>query len=375
MEKNKVRNSNLEILRIVSMLLIIMHHYVVHGQFELNNTIISSNKIILEIISLGGKLGVNCFILITGYFMINSKISFKKILKIIFEVWFYSICIFLVASLTQIIDFDIKLLIKVMIPIIFNSNWFALVYIVLYIFIPYINMLINNLDKKQHFKLCLIFVCIFSIIPTFTTANIEYSNITWFVMLYCIAAYIRKYPNKYTENVKENILYTCIIIAFLIFSVAEFNILGLFIPQIAKHITYFGKINSFPLLILSVTMFLVFKNIKVKNNKFVNLIATSTFGVYLIHDNMFMRNYLWVKVLKNNTYIESPYLILHLIFSTIAVFIVCTLIDQIRIHIIENKIVDKLIDKMYNFYCKIKLKKVDKIKEIQKDDEKIPELK
>lgn len=72
MEKVKIRNSNLEILRIVSMILIIVHHYVVHGQFEWSNTI-TTNKILLEVLSLGGKLGVNCFVLITGYFMVQSK--------------------------------------------------------------------------------------------------------------------------------------------------------------------------------------------------------------------------------------------------------------------------------------------------------------
>lgn len=112
MSKEKVRNSNLEILRIVSMILIIMHHYVVHGQFAWTANNICANKIILEILSLGGKLGVNCFVLITGYFMIQTKTNWKKLLKIILEVWFYSVSIFIMGALTQTIDFNIKLLIK-----------------------------------------------------------------------------------------------------------------------------------------------------------------------------------------------------------------------------------------------------------------------
>lgn len=374
MNKEKVRNSNLEIFRIVSMILIIMHHYVVHGQFVWGD--ISSNKIILEILSLGGKLGVNCFVLITGYFMIQTKTNLKKLLKIILEVWFYSVGIFIVAILTQTVDLNIKQMIKFVFPVTFSVNWFATVYIVLYMVIPYINILINSLNKKQHFQLCMISVFIFSIIPTITTSDVLFSNFVWFIMLYLIAAYIRKYPNKYTENVKNNIIYASIIVAFLIFSVVEFNFLGLIIPKVNNTITYFGKSNSFPLLILSINMFLIFKNIKVKNSNFINLIANSTFGVYLIHDNQIVRSYLWENLLKNNTYSESPYLILHLIISIIAVFIVCTMIDQFRIHIIEKKIVDKLIDKIYNLCYKIKLKKISQISKKQKeDDEKVLELK
>lgn len=75
----KIRNSNLELLRIVSMILIIMHHYAVHGGFDLLNTELDLNRIWIQILSIGGKIGVNCFVLITGYFMINSK--FKEVVK------------------------------------------------------------------------------------------------------------------------------------------------------------------------------------------------------------------------------------------------------------------------------------------------------
>ena len=81
----KERNSNLELLRIISMLLIIMHHYSIHG-FSPNILYYSSNKYILDFLSLEGKLGVNCFILISGYFMINQKFTIKKLLSILGEV-------------------------------------------------------------------------------------------------------------------------------------------------------------------------------------------------------------------------------------------------------------------------------------------------
>lgn len=373
MEKTKIRNSNLEILRIVSMILIIMHHYVVHGGFCWES--ITTNKIILEVLSLGGKLGVNCFVLITGYFMINSKISIKKILKLVLEVLFYSISIFAILYFTKVIKFNVEIFKFSFFPITRSAYWFATTYTLLYLFIPFINKLIDNLNKKEHLHLCLILTAILSVIPNIIMVRIDFSNIGWFITLYAIAAYIRKYPNKYTENMKNNVIYASIVIIFLIFWVVEFNFLGLVIPKASKYIMYFGDIDSFLLLILSISLFLIFKNLKVKNSKFINLLASSTFGVYLIHDNKLVRNYIWVKLLKNNTYAESPYLILHLIISVISVFVICTIIDQVRIHIIEKKIVEKLIDKIYNLYYKIKSKNISEVKEIKKDDEKVLELK
>lgn len=356
MEKAKLRNSNLELLRIVSMLLIIVHHYVVHGGFGWET--ITKNKIILDILSLGGKLGVNCFVLITGYFMVNSKMNLKKIIKIILEVAFYSIVIYTMFVFGGIIKFNIKSLTNAIFPITHSFYWFATAYVILYVLSSFINQLINSITPKQHKYLCVILIAIFCVIPTITTYDAEYSNVSWFVTLYFIASYIRKYPNKYTEALKDNLIYMSITLAVMVFCAIEFNLLTLITPEAINYITYFGKINSFPLLILSVTMFLVFKNIKMKNNKFINIVASSTFGVYLIHDNIYMRNYLWVKSFKNNNYAESPYLIVHLIFSVIAVFIICSIIDQIRIQILEKKIVDKLLEKIYNF-CN-KLKKADK---------------
>ena len=79
--RNK-RNSNIEILRILSMLFIIAHHYAVHG-FDLSAGSFTVNEVTLQILSLGGKIGVNVFVFITGYFMINSRFDAKKLLKLI----------------------------------------------------------------------------------------------------------------------------------------------------------------------------------------------------------------------------------------------------------------------------------------------------
>ena len=91
----KQRSSNLELLRIISMFLIVMHHYAVHGGFQLLEKDLSLNKIIIQILSGGGQLGVNLFILISGYFLIDSEFKINKLLKLIFETFFYSVIILL----------------------------------------------------------------------------------------------------------------------------------------------------------------------------------------------------------------------------------------------------------------------------------------
>lgn len=75
--KESFRDSNLELLRIISMLLIVTHHYALHG-FNFLNLDLTSNKIVLNFLVSGGKIGVNIFILLSAYFLSTSNFNIKK---------------------------------------------------------------------------------------------------------------------------------------------------------------------------------------------------------------------------------------------------------------------------------------------------------
>lgn len=81
------RNSNIELFCIILMLVIIAHHYVVNSGITTCYDVsdITPNMIFLQLFGFGGKIGINCFTLITGYFMVKSKWSLRKfaILRII----------------------------------------------------------------------------------------------------------------------------------------------------------------------------------------------------------------------------------------------------------------------------------------------------
>lgn len=90
----KNRKSNIEWLRIFCMTLIVAYHYAIYSKFTFDNGI-TINKMIIQFLSIGGEIGVNCFILISGYFLVDSQFKTKKVVKIILETVTYSI-IFLI---------------------------------------------------------------------------------------------------------------------------------------------------------------------------------------------------------------------------------------------------------------------------------------
>lgn len=100
--------------------------------------------------------------------------------------------------------------------------------------------------------------------------------------------------------------------------------------------------NSILIFTLSISTLILFSKIDIGNIKWINIISSATFGVYLIHDNKLMRDFLWVKIFKNSTYIKSNQLILYSIIVILIVYILCTLIDLIRIYILEKPILEFL---------------------------------
>ena len=91
----KERSSNLELYRILVMLLIVAHHYVVNSGLldVMNQDVLSANTTFFSLFGAWGKTGINCFVLITGYFMCTSSITLRKFLKLLLWVLTYSVLI------------------------------------------------------------------------------------------------------------------------------------------------------------------------------------------------------------------------------------------------------------------------------------------
>ncbi len=189
------RSSNLELYRIIVMLLIIAHHYVVNSGLEevmlLQPT--SSKSIFLYLFGMWGKTGINCFVMITGYFMCKSSITLKKFLKLLLEVEFYNIVINLLFVLTGYESYTIKEWLMILWPIESIGDGFVSCFLMFYLFIPFLNVLVQNLDKRMH--LCLLMLCLFiyTILGTSNYIPVRMNYVTWFCVLYILASYIRLY--------------------------------------------------------------------------------------------------------------------------------------------------------------------------------------
>lgn len=114
--------------------------------------------------------------------------------------------------------------------------------------------------------------------------------------------------------------------------------------------------EKIPVLLISLTLFLAFTNLQMNYTNSINTLATATFGVYLIHENIILRPILWINIFQNYQYQNSLLLIPYSIIVVLLVYAICTVIDLIRQKFFEKPfmvIVDKYADNLINALAKI----------------------
>lgn len=334
-----VRNSSIELFRIITMMCIVAHHYIVNsGILEeiTQENVLTGNSIFALIFGWGGKTGINCFVLITGYFMCKSNISLRKLLKLFFEIEFYNIVFYTIFLVTGYEDFSLKVMIKTLLPVYSLGTGFTSSYLVFYLFIPFLNLLIKAMDEKMNQKLILLSLLVGTMIPTFLKTPPAFNYVSWFMVLYFIAAYIRTYPKKIFENRK---VWGWASLISLLLSWCSVIFGGIVYHQWGREVYHYFVSDSHKVLavITAVCGFLYFKNLSIKPSPFINRMAAATFGVLLIHANSdIMRQWLWKDTLNNVGAFAGRYFIVHAILAVTGVYIICTLIDMIRIQSLEK---------------------------------------
>lgn len=288
--------------------------------------------IMVQLMSFGGKVGVNIFFLISGYFLIRSTMKWEKALKLTLEMLFYNIlaCIIL-QSLGYNYTFKDYLGI---IPFIFSVPGFMSTYIVIYILSPFLNKVLLSINKKEHILLSAVLLGYFSILQTFLGQN-SWDYLGWGISLYIIGGGIRLYKPKIGKN-KTFGLASLLCILLTWGGILFIDFWGVRHGHDHWHF-FIGDANKLNIFAIALFMFLFFLNTNIKYNKIINLFASASFGVFLLHaNNDIMRKWLWQDLFQNTEQLSSPSMWLHAIAATLAIYIVITPIDIFRQHYIEK---------------------------------------
>lgn len=334
----KPRSSNLELYRIICMLMIVAHHFVVNSgltsvEGPITTDCLSGNSVFLRLFGAWGKTGINCFLMITGYFMCTSQITVRKFLKLLLQVYLYKLLLFPVFLFAGYETLSLSRVVKLLMPFWGFSSNFVGCFIVFYLTIPFLSILVRNLSKRQHQMLLLLSLGCYTLFGSIPTFGVSFNYITWFGIIFFVASYIRLYPSPVFERRKLWGWLTLTSISLAMVSVLVMQKL------FSRGYFFVADSNKLFAVMVAVCSFLWFKNMNIKYSKLINAFGAATFGVLLIHANSdAMRTWLWKDTVDVVGHYTLPFgqLVLFSAGVVLAIFLICNLIDQLRIATLEK---------------------------------------
>ncbi len=327
------RSYGADLLRIVSMCMILTSHFFVHGGILGKLSVHNPNFYVSWFIEACCYVMVNCFVLITGYFQSATTFKLKKLLLLWGQIIAISGGAYLILCAVGKVDFSLDGFIPAATPVTSQRYWFATAYVMLYMLSPVLNLLVNKLNRREHFTVCAVLFGTLVVLRNFVYWN-DFANLhggysyTSFVVLYVIGAYMRKYGVKLPHPLAGYFGLSAVtalsrIVMTLLWQNFQFD---------SKYIKVFMQYNSITVVLASICLFDYFVHLEIKNKAAVSLIkyyAPLTFGVYLIHEQIEVKGIIW-KWLAPSRFVSSPKLYLYLIFVVALLFLGCSMCDFLR---------------------------------------------
>lgn len=326
--KYQKRQTNMEYLRILAMFMIVISHGdTILGYPVLDELHFTIDDFIMRLFKLFGRVGTNCFILLTGYFGVKSVFKLSSLLKLWFVTLFYSVYLLFILKITLNEPLDFSDTITYFFPISFEKYWFVSCYFTLYLFSPFLIKGIKNLTQKQHCCLIIVFLIWWSVFPTLLVypayargTGMNNNMFLWFIFLFIVGSYLSLYVSAKQVNV-----FKCLMI--IIVSVILFFIHIIIAHNTASELWLYMERNNLFTVVISLSLFCLFLKIKPVQNKFINSISVCMIGVYLIHSHPYMWNFIrkYMPVTTDdNLFSLKAFLVMVLIFF------ICLIIELIR---------------------------------------------
>jgi len=300
---SKKRNVNIELLRIISMLMVTILHALTKSELLVSlaeNTTLNGWVVwILEVLSVGA---VNIFMLISGYVLIASQFKMRRLIEIVCQAIFYSLGTFLVYCMlgqTQSVPVDIYSVLNYIFPIHMEVYWFITCYVVLYMLLPVIVNGVKAISEKQLATtiLCLlVYECGFkSFLPFKLVSDEKGYSFLWYLIMFLIGAYFKLYGFRFIDSVRKGWL---VYLAGSFMVLAEVYVIQQFhirTGRLAEMLFVSTNYNHLFVVISAVGIFAAFIHMKASEGawgKVVCILSPMTLGVYLFQENLILR-YEW----------------------------------------------------------------------------------
>lgn len=302
---NSRRESGVELLKVIAILLIVLCHTSISMTFNSENAAAewyydvnllpnSFNKILLTLYSYCGYIGNSIFFVCSAWFLLERKQNRKsKILKMESDVWIVSV-LYLAVFMLSGMRFRGSTVLRALVPTTFNNNWFITAYMLFYFIYPSLNRIIENTSRKNLKYGCLFFAFLISIWTPFfqqwTDFKFYFSYPLMWVLVYFCIAYLKTYHRDTISKKRFSISLLCVGIIGLVGEIAATYYFGDYTFLLSgdgmRWNMWYNPFHWF----IAFGSFNLFRSFRF-HSSFVNRISSLSLLIYLLHENFLLREY------------------------------------------------------------------------------------
>ena len=324
------RASNLELLRILCMLLIIGDHLT--GQSGIADYTTLPSSFAFCLIGCGSRIACSVFVLIGGWFLCEQPYKTRRPLSLWLSLWLYTVPVTLLCKLAGL-DVSWGALRWAAFPASTRQLWFISDYLLLLLCVPLLNRLLRELSRPAHRGLLAVLAVPLIVYPTLFGENGAVSDTAWmFLYEYLLIAYLRRWPDNRLAHLLQHraaalgLGLGLPLLNTILRAVLETR--GLTDGKAFQYMAYYRTaLGALPNLLAALALFYLFKGLDLGCVRWVNALAGTTLGVYILHQVPAFRGFLWNGLLQAEAHHGS---VGYTLLAILAVFLGCAAVDALR---------------------------------------------
>jgi len=321
------RSSNLELLRILCMLLIIGDHLT--GQSGIADYTTLPSSFAFCLIGCGSRIACSVFVLIGGWFLCEQPYKTRRPLSLWLSLWLYTVPVTLLCKLAGL-DVSWGALRWAAST---RQLWFISDYLMLLLCVPLLNRLLRGLSRPAHRGLLAVLAVPLIVYPTLFGENGAVSDTAWmFLYEYLLIAYLRRWPDNRLAHLLQHraaalgLGLGLPLLNTILRAVLETR--GLTDGKAFQYMAYYRTaLGALPNLLAALALFYLFKGLDLGCVRWVNALAGTTLGVYILHQVPAFRGFLWNGLLQAEAHHGS---VGYTLLAILAVFLGCAAVDALR---------------------------------------------
>nr|WP_274607528.1 acyltransferase [Bifidobacterium miconis] len=299
-------------LRIMAMLLIVSCHFVANMGWDLEDSgPLLSRSAAWAWNHCAGQIGVCLFFLLSGYFQVNKEFHLRKPVSVMVQTFLYTAGILLLQACLLIVHPTdgiraifapaelFRTLYTALLPVFNGTYWFITAYVLMMMVSPYLNMVLHHATRQASLRLIMVLMFV-SLMPLVSLAPLFWTTWTYAMAGYLIGGWLRlhgessrlyRFVNRWTALVAMAVAY--LVLVLFIYAALRF---GFWDWLRSDSRSVFGVVPAVELVASSMVFVAMMKAPAIdagRISRYVMPVSGSVFGVYLIHENPYVRANVW----------------------------------------------------------------------------------